>query len=208
MRTWDRRHQLVRDPTRRASTTTAADCCSRRADRTTGAVTASWLFRSSSTTASGPWGLARSVSSVSPRPAPRPTMPAGCWPTGSIRRPTATRCTAARVAELHPPPSAKCSTNCSPVTATAGGEARGPVPRSMATYCKPLMTFAVADIDTAMVVKMIEPQWRACAGTMDRVRRRIGEVLGFAEVRGFRKPGPLPTDGKTISISCCRIRKS
>jgi integrase len=31
---------------------------------------------------------------------------------------------------------------------------------------------------------------------MDRVRRRIGEVLGFAEVRGFRKPGPLPTRWK------------
>ena len=31
---------------------------------------------------------------------------------------------------------------------------------------------------------------------MDRVRRRIGEVLGFAEVRGLRKPGPLPTRWK------------
>jgi integrase len=31
---------------------------------------------------------------------------------------------------------------------------------------------------------------------MDRVRRRIGEVLGYAEVRGLRPPGPLPTRWK------------
>ena len=31
---------------------------------------------------------------------------------------------------------------------------------------------------------------------MDRVRNRIGEVLGFAEARGQRKPGPLPTRWK------------
>jgi integrase len=31
---------------------------------------------------------------------------------------------------------------------------------------------------------------------MDRVRRRIGEVLGYAEVRKLRPPGPLPTRWK------------
>ena len=66
----------------------------------------------------------------------------------------------------------------------------------MATYCKPLMGVAVGDIDTAMVIKVIEPEWKRAPQTMDRVRRRIGEVLGFAEVRGFRKPGPLPTRWK------------
>ena len=45
--------------------------------------------------------------------------------------------------------------------------------------------------------------------TMDRVRRRIGEVLGLAEVRGFRKPGPLPTRvEKSSRQDCCRIRAS
>ncbi|WP_409188911.1 tyrosine-type recombinase/integrase [Bradyrhizobium sp. RDM4] len=67
---------------------------------------------------------------------------------------------------------------------------------SMETYCKPLFDLNVGDIDTAMVVKVVEPQWKATPETMDRVRRRIGEVLGFAEVRGFRKPGPNPTRWK------------
>ena len=67
---------------------------------------------------------------------------------------------------------------------------------SMKTYAEPLFDVAVADIDTAMVVKVIEPEWKRAPQTMDRVRRRIGEVLGFAEVRGFRKPGPSPTRWK------------
>ena len=67
---------------------------------------------------------------------------------------------------------------------------------SMETYCKPLMAVAVADIDTAMVVKVIEGEWRRAPETMDRVRRRVGEILSFAEVRGLRKPGPNPTRWK------------
>jgi integrase len=67
---------------------------------------------------------------------------------------------------------------------------------SMATYSKPLFDVAVGDVDTAMVIKVIEPEWKRAPQTMDRVRRRIGEVLGFAEVRGLRKPGPLPTRWK------------
>ena len=67
---------------------------------------------------------------------------------------------------------------------------------SMMTYAKPLFDVAVGDIDTAMVIKIIEPEWKRAPQTMDRVRRRIGEVLGFAEVRGLRKPAPLPTRWK------------
>jgi integrase len=67
---------------------------------------------------------------------------------------------------------------------------------SMATYAKPLFNVAVSEIDTAMVVRIIEPEWKRAPTTMDRVRRRIGEVLGFAEVRGVRKAGPLPTRWK------------
>ncbi|MCK1697395.1 MULTISPECIES: hypothetical protein [unclassified Bradyrhizobium] len=44
-----------------------------------------------------------------------------------------------------------------------------------------------------VVVKVIKVEWKSAPQTMDRVRQRIGEVLRFAEVRGFRKPGPLPT---------------
>jgi integrase len=47
-----------------------------------------------------------------------------------------------------------------------------------------------------MVLKVIEPEWKRAPKTMDLVRSRIGEVLGFAVVRGFRKPGPLPTQWK------------
>jgi hypothetical protein len=63
---------------------------------------------------------------------------------------------------------------------------------SMATYCKPIANVLVADIDVGMVMRCIEPDWKRAPETMDRVRRRIGEVLGFAEVRGLRPPGPLP----------------
>jgi hypothetical protein len=49
---------------------------------------------------------------------------------------------------------------------------------SMMTYAKALFDVAVGDIDTAMVVKVIEPEWKRAPQTMDRVRRRIGEVLG------------------------------
>jgi integrase len=67
---------------------------------------------------------------------------------------------------------------------------------SMAAYCKPLNAVSVADIDTAMVLRVIEPHWKRAAQTADRVRNRIGEVLGWATVRGFRPVGPLPTRWK------------
>ena len=67
---------------------------------------------------------------------------------------------------------------------------------SMRTYAKVLDGIAVADIDVGMVLRVIEPDWKRAPQTMDRVRRRIGEVLGWAEVRGFRPTGPLPTRWK------------
>ena len=67
---------------------------------------------------------------------------------------------------------------------------------SMATYCKPLDGVAVADIDTALVLRCIEAEWRRVPETLDRVRRRIGEVLAWSQVRGLRAPGPLPTRWK------------
>jgi integrase len=67
---------------------------------------------------------------------------------------------------------------------------------TMATYARPLFDMNVNDIDTTAVLKVIEPEWKRAPVTMDRVRNRIGEVLGFAEARGQRKPGPLPTRWK------------
>ena len=43
----------------------------------------------------------------------------------------------------------------------------------MATYAKPLFAVAVGDIDTALVIKVIVPEWKRAPQTMDRVRRRI-----------------------------------
>jgi integrase len=64
---------------------------------------------------------------------------------------------------------------------------------SMASYAKPLFGLTVNAIDVGAVLKVIEPEWKRAPETMDRVRRRIGEVLGWAQARGFRPHGPLPT---------------
>ena len=64
---------------------------------------------------------------------------------------------------------------------------------SMARYCKPIMDVAVGDVDVGMVLRVIEGEWKRAPVTMDRVRRRIGEVLGYAQARGLRPAGPLPT---------------
>jgi integrase len=67
---------------------------------------------------------------------------------------------------------------------------------SMNTYCAAIMDMDVAEIDTGMVIAAIEPEWKRAPVTMDRVRRRVGEVLGYAQVRGHRPSGPLPTKWK------------
>jgi len=63
----------------------------------------------------------------------------------------------------------------------------------MTTYCRPILKVNVADIDTGMVLRCIEGDWKRAPETMDRVRRRIGEVLGFCQVRNLRPAGALPT---------------
>lgn len=54
------------------------------------------------------------------------------------------------------------------------------------TYAKTLLPLDVADIDTGLVVKCLEPIWKAKTETATRVRQRIESVLGWATVRGFR----------------------
>lgn len=65
---------------------------------------------------------------------------------------------------------------------------------SVETYCKALMGVAVSDIDTGMVLKVLEAHWSRIPTTMNRVRTRIGEVLAFAQVHGWRPQGTLPTE--------------
>lgn len=68
------------------------------------------------------------------------------------------------------------------------------VRNSLTSYCQPLMDLSVSDIDTAMVIKVLEPEWKRAPVTVDRVRQRIGFVLSYAQVREFRPRGPLPTE--------------
>jgi integrase len=58
---------------------------------------------------------------------------------------------------------------------------------TLATYVYPIIgKLSVASIDTALVVKVIEPIWSAKPETAGRVRGRIESVLDWAHVRGFR----------------------
>src|SRR5262249_6927100 len=58
---------------------------------------------------------------------------------------------------------------------------------TLKTYAFPVLgAMAVADIDTATVLRAIEPHWLTKAETMQRTRGRIEAVLGWAAVRGYR----------------------
>jgi integrase len=59
---------------------------------------------------------------------------------------------------------------------------------SVETYVYPILgTLPVSSIDTALVVKCLEPIWRIKPQTAKRVRARIESVLNFATVSGFRQ---------------------
>jgi integrase len=59
---------------------------------------------------------------------------------------------------------------------------------TLATYAKPVLgSLAVQSIDTALVLKVIEPIWPAKPETAGRVRGRIEAVLDWAAARGYRQ---------------------
>ena len=59
--------------------------------------------------------------------------------------------------------------------------------RSLARYAYPVLgSLPVASIDTGLVMRVIEPLWRAKSETADRVRMRIERVLGWASAHGYR----------------------
>jgi integrase len=59
--------------------------------------------------------------------------------------------------------------------------------RSIATYVNPVLgSLPVAAIDTAAVLRAIEPIWSKKTETASRVRGRIESVLDWAKVRGYR----------------------
>ena len=63
---------------------------------------------------------------------------------------------------------------------------------SLKTYAYPVLgSMSVADIDTAAVLRAIEPHWLTRTETANRTRGRIERVLGWCTVRGYRQ-GPNP----------------
>jgi integrase len=50
----------------------------------------------------------------------------------------------------------------------------------------------VSEIDKALVLKVIRPEWDSKTETMNRVRMRIEAVLDFAAVSGYRPEGDNP----------------
>jgi integrase len=58
---------------------------------------------------------------------------------------------------------------------------------TLSTYAYPTIGhLPVSEVDTALVVKIIEPIWHAKPETAGRVRGRIEKVLDWAKVSGFR----------------------
>jgi integrase len=61
-------------------------------------------------------------------------------------------------------------------------------PSTLKTYVYPVMgDLPVASIDTALVMKAIEPIWTTTTETASRVRGRIEAVLDWATARGYRQ---------------------
>ncbi|MBS4097961.1 MAG: tyrosine-type recombinase/integrase [Sulfuricella sp.] len=59
---------------------------------------------------------------------------------------------------------------------------------TLETYAYPTLgNIAVADIETAHVVRVLEPIWTTKTETASRLRGRIESILGWATVRGYRK---------------------
>lgn len=58
---------------------------------------------------------------------------------------------------------------------------------TLGTYVYPVLgSVAVADVDVAMVMKILQPIWSVKPETAGRVRGRIEAVLDWAKARGFR----------------------
>ncbi len=59
---------------------------------------------------------------------------------------------------------------------------------TLSTYCGPVFgKLPVSEVDTAMIMKALQPIWATKTETADRVRGRIEAVLGWATVREFRQ---------------------
>jgi integrase len=60
--------------------------------------------------------------------------------------------------------------------------------RSLEMYVYPLMgEVAVGEIDTALVLKVLEPIWTSITETASRLRGRMEKILGYAITAGYRQ---------------------
>jgi integrase len=69
-------------------------------------------------------------------------------------------------------------------------------PATLTTYVYPVIgELPVAAIDTALVLKVVEPIWEKIPETAGRVHGRVESILDWAAARGFRQ-GPNPAQWK------------
>jgi integrase len=58
---------------------------------------------------------------------------------------------------------------------------------SLRTHASPILgALPVADIDTGLICKVVEPLWNTKTATATRIRSRVEAVLDWAKVRGYR----------------------
>jgi integrase len=81
-------------------------------------------------------------------------------------------------------------------------------PTSLQTYVHPIIgDLSVADIDTALVLKCLEPIWHEVPTTAMRVRGRIEAVLDWATARDLRAgDNPARWKGHLINLLPARIK--
>jgi len=59
---------------------------------------------------------------------------------------------------------------------------------TLTTFAYPVIgALPVQEVDTALVLKVLEPIWTAKSETASRVRQRMENILDFAKVRGYRE---------------------
>ncbi|QGN56135.1 site-specific integrase [Novosphingobium sp. Gsoil 351] len=81
---------------------------------------------------------------------------------------------------------------------------------TLASYVYPVIgDLAVADVETAHVLKILEPIWKGKAETASRVRGRIETILDSAKARGYRQgENPARWRGHLAQILPARTRLS
>jgi hypothetical protein len=78
---------------------------------------------------------------------------------------------------------------------------------TLETYAHPIIGgLSVQTIDTALIMKVLEPIWSTKPETAGRVRGRIECVLDWAAARGYRQ-GENPARWRGTWQSCCRQKR-